>query len=84
MTLCYGSKTLYWTDRDWLSVQFMLVQLSQRSVCVHPPVHADEGTSPGRDQVDGVHHAHLSKKVRQFVLRHKLGEVANPQSRTAN
>ena len=70
--------------RDWFALQFLFVQVLESLGRVLSPVHADEGTAPGRDQVDGLDGAELSERVRQFFIADKLGQVSHPQSCTAH
>ena len=70
--------------RDWFSLQFLFVQVLESLSRVLPPVHADESTPPGRDQVDRLDGTELTKRVGQLLIADKLGQVSHPQSCTAH
>jgi len=66
------------------SLQLEILELRQCPVGVLAPVHANERAASRRDQVNRNNVAILPKSVRQLFLMHQLGEMADPQSRTAH
>ena len=67
-----------------LPLQLMPVQVPERSCRVHSAVHADEGASSRRNDIDRVHLSVFAEEIRKVVLGHQLGQMAHPQCHAAH
>jgi len=69
---------------DGFALELVAGEFGEGAVGVLAAVHADEGASARRNQVDRHDLAVLAERVRQLLLLHQFRQVAHPQRRAAH